>query len=44
MRQMKIVLLLGSALCLAHPLAAQHSVSAVSSLRLVFQKVDQVDR
>ena len=42
MRQMKIVLLLGSALWLAHPLAAQQSVSAVSSLRLVFQKVDQV--
>ena len=42
MRQMKIALLLVSGLCLAHPLSAQQSVSSVSSVRLVFQKVDQV--
>ena len=42
MRRMKIALLLVSGLYLAHPLSAQQSVSSVSSVRLVFQKVDQV--
>jgi hypothetical protein len=42
MRQFIIAPLLVSGLCFANPLSAQQTVSSVSSVRLAFQKVDQV--
>ena len=41
-RRFIMAFLVVGGMCLAHPLSAQRSVGSVSSVRLAFQKVDQV--